>query len=70
MALASNVLIQIILNGDPMAVVFFYLVVLTLGAVFLLTVAHDEMIGLAHGVLDLATKALHSFDRLGDSNQN
>ncbi|MFA6213049.1 MAG: hypothetical protein WC714_26675 [Candidatus Obscuribacterales bacterium] len=53
-----------------MAVVFFYLVVLTLGAVFLLTVAPDEMRGLGHGVLDLATKVLHSFDRLRDSNQS
>ncbi|MBP9089817.1 hypothetical protein KBI23_02235 [bacterium] len=51
-----------------MAVVFFYLIVLTLGAVFLLTVAHDEVTSFAHGVLDLATKVLHSFKRLGDSN--
>jgi len=51
-----------------MTVVFFYAIVLTFGAVFLLTVAHDEVISFAHGVLDLATKLLHSFDRLGDSN--
>ncbi len=51
-----------------MVAVFFYLVVLTIGAVFLLTVAPDELSGLAHGVLDLAIKVLHSFDRLGDSN--
>jgi hypothetical protein len=51
-----------------MTVVFFYAIVLTFGAVFLLTVAHDEVISIAHGALDLATKLLHSFDRLGDSN--
>lgn len=51
-----------------MALMFFYLIVLTLGTVFLLTVAPDEVMGLGHGVLDLATKLLHSFDRLGDSN--
>lgn len=51
-----------------MAVMFFYLIVLTLGAVFLLTVAHDEITGFGHGLLDFATKVLHSFERLGDSN--
>ncbi len=66
--LASNMLNQIILSGDQMTVVFFYAIVLTFGAVFLLTVAHDEVISIAHGALDLATKLLHSFDRLGDSN--
>jgi hypothetical protein len=50
-----------------MAVIFFYMIVLTLGAVFLLTVAHDEVSGLAHGALDLATKLFHSFDRIGDA---
>ena len=51
-----------------MAAVFFYPIVLTLGAVFLLTVAPDEVMGFGQGVLDMVTKLLHAFDRVSDSN--
>lgn len=39
-----------------MAAVVFYLVVLTFAGVFLLTVAHDEVTGIARSIFDM----LHS----------
>lgn len=50
-----------------MAAVFFYAIVLTLGTVFLLAVAHDEVTGVFNGVLDLFTRVLHAFDGPSES---
>jgi hypothetical protein len=50
-----------------MAAIFFYAIVLTIGAVFLLAVAHDEVTGVFNCVLDLFTRLLHAFDGPSES---
>jgi len=44
-----------------MTAVFFYAIILTAGAVFLITAAHDEVTAIAHAVVDLFTKLIHGF---------